>query len=220
MRRLILVLGMVLLVPVVLMCMFEFVALDESYHQTLYERFDAVETTGLTQDGIERVGAALVSYLKGHRSDLMMTESVYGIEEQVFGADEMTHMVDVYRLFDQGRMIRNGLTIAAMLLIGTGIWLAKSGRILFCALRDAVLAWIVGLAVSIGWVALDFNHAFIRFHELLFQNELWLMDDSQLMIRMLPEAFFMDVAQRSAWAMAIALIVLLTIGIVGAKSKH
>ena len=46
----------------------------------------------------------------------------------------------------------------------------------------------------VAWVSvLNFNREFVIFHEVLFNNDLWLLDPrDSLMINMLPESFFVD----------------------------
>ena len=62
--------------------------------------------------------------------------------------------------------------------------------------------WAVGLFLALaaifgGLIATDFNKYFVLFHEIFFDNDLWLLDpDTDLMIRMLPEGFFFDMVIR------------------------
>ena len=43
----------------------------------------------------------------------------------------------------------------------------------------------------------QFNEAFIRFHELLFTNDLWLLNpETDMMIRMLPQKIFFEIFVR------------------------
>lgn len=79
---------------------------------------------------------------------------------------------------------------------------ASGGR----ALRAWGKALVGGAALFLGLAgllalicALDFNRAFIAFHHLFFTNDLWLLDPAtDLMIRLLPETFFAQVAGRAA----------------------
>jgi integral membrane protein (TIGR01906 family) len=53
----------------------------------------------------------------------------------------------------------------------------------------------VGMLVYVGLN--NFKKAFYIFHELFFDNDLWLLDpDTDLMIRMLPEGFFLNMVIR------------------------
>ena len=44
-------------------------------------------------------------------------------------------------------------------------------------------------------MAVDFNAAFIKFHEIFFDNDLWLLDlRTDVLIQMFPEEFFNEMA--------------------------
>ena len=51
------------------------------------------------------------------------------------------------------------------------------------------------LLIPVAWALIDFEGAFLQMHKALFSNDLWLLDpDTDLMIRMLPERFFVHFA--------------------------
>ena len=54
---------------------------------------------------------------------------------------------------------------------------------------------LVPLGAFAAWAAVDFSSAFTFFHEVLFTNDLWLLDaQTDLLVRLLPEQFFIDIA--------------------------
>ena len=54
-------------------------------------------------------------------------------------------------------------------------------------------------AVLAGIIATDFNKYFIIFHHIFFNNDLWMLNpDTDLLINIVPEPFFMDTAARIA----------------------
>jgi integral membrane protein (TIGR01906 family) len=92
------------------------------------------------------------------------------------------------------------------------------GFVFFFIIREkieAMKAAIYGAYSSILLViftavasAINFNYVFTVFHEILFTNDLWLLDPrTDNLIRMMPEGLFMDIALR--W-----LIVMIGISIV------
>lgn len=59
------------------------------------------------------------------------------------------------------------------------------------------LGWACGLTLGILAtlgiaIAIDFDAVYIWFHELMFDNNSWLMLPSDLLIRLYPEEFFFD----------------------------
>ena len=52
------------------------------------------------------------------------------------------------------------------------------------------------LAVLAGIISTDFNKYFIIFHHIFFNNDLWMLNpDTDLLINIVPEPFFMDTAR-------------------------
>ena len=83
-----------------------------------------------------------------------------------------------------------GRSVAKGLLIGTGIFLV------FCVLLGAA-------------VASDFTNAFITFHHIFFNNDLWILDPSvDMLVNIVPEGFFFDTASRILILFSASLIVI------------
>ena len=60
----------------------------------------------------------------------------------------------------------------------------------------------------------DFTKYFTIFHEIFFDNDLWLLDPStDLLIRMLPEGFFMDMVIRIGIIFLVLMFLVLIISI-------
>ena len=107
-------------------------------------------------------------------------------------------MVDVKNLFVGGLWIRR---IAILIFALTFILLVKTKsdwkRLLpKCFLIGfGVFIGIVGIVG--GLVASNFNKYFLMFHKVAFRNDLWLLNpETDLLIRMLPEGFFLDMVMR------------------------
>ncbi len=87
-------------------------------------------------------------------------------------------------------------------------WKIWASRLSPCY-RIALLLILLPLGAFAVWAAVDFSSAFTAFHEALFTNDLWLLDyDTDLMIRMLPQGFFEDIALRIVVQLVIFLILI------------
>ena len=115
-----------------------------------------------------------------------------------FNEREKLHMEDVQGLFLGGIQIRRVAFVifaAAVLLI-----LFQKGNLR--EILPQMYGWAVSLFLGVaavfgGLVAIDFNKYFVLFHEIFFNNDLWLLDPAtDLLIRMLPEGFFFDMVIR------------------------
>lgn len=230
-------LGMLLIVPALLLFAFDRGALDRGFHQRLYDELGSARAAGVDEGTLAQIGDMLVDYLNGARDDrsgpratpwpwpvdplddlngarddLAMTAAVNGVEQPVFNEREIAHMADVKGLFDLERRVRAifvwlGLALLALGLPGPG-W---ARRLMGAGLIGQAF-WLSLLAFAAAWAAIDFNGVFLRFHGLLFANDLWQLNPAtDLMIRMLPEKFFAAVAVHAAGRMLIFQALLLTL---------
>ena len=107
-------------------------------------------------------------------------------------------MQDVQHLFLLARYL------VMFLLIVLGILFARACRsnrlatyLRFLA-RGSLVAILIGI-LSAALISLDFNQSFTLFHLLSFSNDLWLLDPAtELLINLLPEAFFASAALQTA----------------------
>ncbi len=59
-------------------------------------------------------------------------------------------------------------------------------------------------------ISTDFSPYFVFFHHIFFDNDLWILDhDTDMLINIVPEAFFMDTALRIAIVFAIFVTIFL-----------
>ena len=65
---------------------------------------------------------------------------------------------------------------------------------------ERILAVFAAVIVALGvLISQNFTKCFVIFHELFFDNDLWMFDpEYDYMIRMLPEGFFFDMVIRIA----------------------
>ena len=81
---------------------------------------------------------------------------------------------------------------------------------------QAVLGILAALILFLGIaMARNFNAVFTKFHEIFFDNDLWIFDPAEdYMIRMLPEGLFFDMVIRIGGIFLAGLTVLLILSIV------
>lgn len=171
----------------------EVVIFDESRFHKAYEEYDRYEYIGISEDDLNSVTHDLLEYMKGNREDIVMYADINGQEEMVFEEREQQHMVDVLYLVDAGFKIRNICAIVAAVVIL--LLLVFDRKNMFELLsKGYIIGFIVFFVLLIvlgAAMIIDFNTLFIRFHELLFDNDLWLLDPYEdIMINMFPQEFF------------------------------
>lgn len=130
-----------------------------------------------------------------------------GEYREFFNAREIAHMEDVRGLFLGGLWLRRiglmfTLAFAALLYFwkrgrkDRSAYLARAVPGSLCAGTGVFFAACLALAAVIST---DFSRYFVVFHHIFFDNDLWILDpDTDMLINIVPEAFFMDTALRIA----------------------
>ncbi len=162
-------------------------------------------------DDIMDVTREMMKYLRGNREDLVVYTTIDGEEREFFNDREKAHMVDVQKLFVGGIWLRTGaLVTAAICVLALILMKAEWKKILPKSCVYGTGGFIGALAVLAMLCASDFTKYFTIFHEIFFDNDLWLLDfRTDWLIRMLPEGFFVDMVVRIGVIFVIALIVFL-----------
>jgi len=132
------------------------------------------------KERLPAIAGEVVDYLAGRRADL-----------PTFQAHEQAHMVDVRNLFRLAMGV-SALGIPAMI----ALWLGRKKGFLGVYWKTAA-GFLGVIALLVIWGAMDFGSLFVLFHRLAFTNNLWILNPAtDLMIQLMPTAFFIDYAAR------------------------
>ncbi len=196
------VLGAVLavsLVVTVFFTSFRVVVFNREYMDHEMDRLGIAQKVGMTSEDLSEVFDEILRYLEGEREDLVIHTTVDGVEREAFNEKEKLHMGDVLVLFEKGFGIYYwGVAMLVAALVVSVLWKRERKRLVYTYLKNAVIGFGIFFA-AIGAIALllisDFNRYFTLFHEIFFDNDLWLLNPAtDLMINLVPEQFFFDTA--------------------------
>lgn len=204
-------LGVIASVMMIFICLitgFEAAAYgDYGFYEKEYEKY--------------QVTKYMMSYLKGKEDVLSIETTVEGKTQDFFNEQDRFHMGEVQNLFLKGILLRRIAVVVLLIVVlilrmkehGWMNILAKSYEYTLGA--TAVLFAILGVAIG-----MNFSECFTIFHEIFFDNDLWLFDArTDYMIRMLPEGFFFDMVVRIGIFFGILVILLLVIAEIIKRGK-
>lgn len=205
-----------LIIFVILISSFEIVLYsDMSIYRKEYEKYEVLDELDMTMEDAMYVTREMMDYLRGNGETLSVITEVEGKRQDFFNEQDRFHMEEVRDIFVGGLRWRTASLVAAIVcLILLYISRADLRKILsqtYWAAMGIVLIPTAGIGIA---AAVDFNSAFVRFHHIFFDNDLWLFDPAEdFMIRMLPEGLFYDMAFRvgSLFAGVLAVLFLLSI---------
>ncbi len=165
----------------------EIYTFNQGYYLEAFEKYQVYDRTDLPREGVDHASSRIIAYLRG---DLESLDILFE-GERVFNDRELEHMVDVKAIFTAMGWLKNiAVLLAVLILIGSG-----KPALLWLGFRDALMISLGTGLLLLFLISRDFTGAFIRFHEIFFTNDLWILDPRRdRLIQMLPEGFFMDMA--------------------------
>lgn len=191
------------------------VALNPETYRQGFAKYGAARATGLDEAQLDEVARGFIDFFRGGSSHLDILVERSGQPVPLFNQREVDHMADVHRLM-RGVGTLQALAAAYLAIFAiAAVALSGSG-----AMRELGTGLIAGAVLTIGLLLLvgalsltDFTSLFVRFHELSFRNDLWMLDPSRDALLMLfPEGFWLDVTLRIA---AMTAVEALMAGVVG-----
>ena len=160
-----------------------------------YNKNNTHEQIGISRYDLERVTRKLMDYMKDNDDNLDIAVNIGGVNRPFFNDLEKAHMVDVKNLFQIGFLIRNIVLILFIATILSGFLYKREP-----ALKEYAKSFIFGTvailclfgtmtAIILG----NFDKSFIIFHEIFFDNDMWILDPAtDLLINIVPQEFFVD----------------------------
>lgn len=180
-----------------ILCAAQGVIFNTERFMVSYEKENISEVTGMTTETLRVVTDHMLDYLCDKEEEFNLTATIHGKPRLVFDDREVAHMVDVKKLFMSAFTIRTVCVITAIVSLALMILLLRRESIPFVGWGYLVGLIIFGAFLGfLGYlISLDFNATFMRFHEIFFDNDLWLLDPTyEVLIQMLPESFFYSIA--------------------------
>lgn len=188
-------------------------SMSRSYYDQEFEKLGTTELTGLTEEELGGVSDMIIGYLNGQEPEFQFEVERNGKQVQLFNEREQTHMMDVLVLFQLNGRIKMIAIAAFALAAFVALQLSRDRSLLYRGVIGAGLLGIAAAGFLLLLITIDFTKYFTLFHELFFDNDLWLLNPkTDLLIVILQEQFFVDIAIR-IFGLYIGLnVVLATIG--------
>ena len=167
-----------LLLIVFLLLLFAMVfGFSKNFYLREFSLYHPEKTLNINSKFVRYAGHVIPEYLMGKRDNLQIPGF-----KNFFNEREIKHMDDVKRIFIWVKII------SVLSLITFLIFLKPNGLplvLLYSLILIAIILFI--------FLFLPFNLSFTKFHEILFNNELWLLNpETDRLIVLLPERFFID----------------------------
>ena len=160
----------------------------------------------LSDYDLKNLCSELMKYISGKLPFLETKVTIDNVLTEFYSVRSKIHMADVRHLI----IIFRNICFASIAICIISLFKINNLKNAIHNLKKAYLKTLIILillfTVLIIIASLDFSSFFVKFHELLFTNDLWLLDPNvDYIICLLPEKLFMTYALRIVIAMIIAL---------------
>lgn len=158
---------------------------DSNYYTSFQKKNSISQATGKSYDELAVINEDIVSYIRSGQTKLL---------EKHFNEKEVAHMIDVYGLFNLANNVMNYSFTFILLSLALAIYLKVKNK-LFPLIRRHIFIILLIIVCFIILISTDFNKYFTIFHEIFFDNDLWILNpETDLMIQMMPINFFIEMS--------------------------
>ncbi|KNZ40534.1 TIGR01906 family membrane protein [Acetobacterium bakii] len=186
---------------IILISAIEMAAFDKAFFMDQVEKNNVAKNAGIYEPDMELVVDEILNYLQGERADfdIQARITINGVASEtavsIFNEQEIVHMEDVLALLNLALLIRN---LALVLFLIAFIGLLKWNRMGLIKGLFWGSTLFLGIIIIIGgFFYLNFDGAFTLFHQLVFSNDLWLMNPkTDRLIWIVPGPFFFNLIIR------------------------
>lgn len=172
--------------PALILFNFNFLVFNHGFYKSqfakirVYETFDSKET-------VDNQSKSLIGYLCCGKE----------LDGNFFGERERLHLADVKKLVFINQIasfLLTGLVLAGLLIL-----ILKKDEKEFAKTLIGASA-ITACAIIFLWIStfINFDWFFVKFHFLAFNNDLWQLSEDSNLIKLFPQQFFVNFANRIA----------------------
>ena len=182
------------------------------YYEKEYAKYNVLEDVHMEMDDLLDVTHEMMAFLRGDRADLHVPTVVDGQHREFFNEREIAHMEDVRGLFLAAIALRR--ICLAVIVACIALLLALHANIRQVLPKMVCIGtglFFALLALLTGIISTNFTKYFVIFHQIFFNNDLWMLDPrTDLLINIVPEPFFVDTAALIGLTYAISVVIVFT----------
>ena len=202
--KILVIASIALVVFIILSASFFMVFFDRSFYDKEFKKNGVYTELGI--DGVRNTADYLIKYLISETTVISKVSQL-----SIFTAQEKSHLQDVRNLI---RGLKHLSILAILLLAGSIYYLSRLKKFKENIKRILIFSGISTLAVLaiIFVLSLNFPAFFENFHRILFPQGNYSFLAQDLLIKMFPENFFNEFAQKMFFHILIISLIILTLG--------
>lgn len=187
--------------PALILLNFNFLIFNHGFYKTQFKKLRVYETFE-SREIVDNQSEKLIGYLCCGKE----------LDRDFFGDRERQHLADVKKIITLNQAV--AVLLSGLVLAGLIFLILKKNEKEF-AKTVAGASAITVLSVIFLWLSafLNFDWIFLQFHYLSFDNDLWQLPESSNLIKLFPQQFFVNFANRIAIQTLIISVILILVSL-------
>ncbi len=168
---------------------------EVDFYKSAQSKYDVASSMNISSEDVDKATLIALLYTKGYVDDLAYEISIDDNIYDLYSSQDKIHMVDVKNLYKTAyNTLITTLVISAFIVLF--IFIKKAYISLFDVLNTINKSSIY-IVIFVGLISLfayiNFDKFWVMFHEIFFDNDLWLMNPRyDALVNLFPEGLFMD----------------------------
>lgn len=199
------ILIIVLIPMVIIFANMSLLATNYNFYLKIYKEqniYDDFKDTSI----LNRVTSNLIGYFRG----------INMLDVNFYSEQAIMHMKDVKDLLNIAQTITYGSFFLLMFLVAYLMYKKLIGKLTKAFILGTVSTIILTIVIAVS-LTMNFQNMFIYFHLALFRNNYWLFDESDNLIKMFPQKFFVSFAYHLVTNIIVTSLVLLLVVLIFKK---
>jgi len=210
MKKLVIIIFSIFLAIALIVGSMIFLSQFTTFYALEFDKLGVIESAKIQEESKD-IAVVFTKYFSGEIEEFQMEAKVNGEIRDLYNEREQLHMVDVKNLVQNGNIV-TGFTVGMSLLMYLYLLLRKKYKELSFFVKSSIGIYY-GLLISLGLVMIfKFEDAFRIFHELLFNNDLWLLNQNKdYLLMLMPQQLYVDML---IYSFIISNIIIILLGVI------
>ena len=187
--------------PALILLNFNFLVFNHGFYKTQFEKLRVYETFG-SREIVDNQSERLIGYLCCGKE----------LDRDFFNERERQHLADVKKIITLNQAA--AVLLAGLVLSGFIFLILKKNEKEFAkTLLGASVITVLSLIFLWLSAFINFDWFFLQFHYLTFDNDLWQLPEGANLIKLFPQQFFLNFANRIAIQTLIISVILILVSL-------
>jgi len=190
-----------------------FYSFNNNFYESEFSKLNTATRLKTNNKDLFSFTKILLDYTSGSSDSMVAYATIDNQEREVWTEQEYLHMKDVRDLYLNSIIFRNVMAFIMVLSLGLFLIFYRNQASVFFKVSLKTMLYLFSAFFALAfYIVLDFNAFWTNFHQVFFDNDLWLFDpNNSILVNLVNEQFFFDLVTRIVVTLLIIIIIYLLV---------